>query len=310
MRMVLNTARPLTATVIVALALSTAPALAGTTPAGRVPVVVPVVASFYPLSEFTRRVGGDRVTVRTLVPAGVESHDYEPTPRDVVALTRARVIVYNGAGFEPWLRRLLPQLPGPVVKINATDGLPIQRGTSGGRAGPPDPHVWLDPVLAQRQVDLILAGLIRADPAVRAAYEPNAAAYKGRLGALHERIARTLGPCRKKVIVVSHAAFGYFAARYGLTQIAISGLEPSEEPSPARMRDLLKVIRKHSVKVIYYETLVSPRVAAAIAREVGARTLVLNPLEGLTDKEQRAGKDYLSIMEDNLRSLVAGLDCP
>ena len=306
MRMVLNIARALAAILMVTLTLSTARALAGPTPAGR----VPVVASFYPLFEFTRQVGGDRVAVRTLVPAGVEPHDYEPTPRDVVALTRARVVVYNGAGFEPWLRRLLPQIPARVVRIYATEGLPIHQDISGGRAGPPDPHVWLDPVLAQRQVDLILAGLVRADPAGRGTYEPNAAAYKGRLGALHERIARTLAPCRKKVIVVSHAAFGYFAARYGLTQIAISGLEPSEEPSPARMRELLKVIRRHGVTVIYYETLVSPRVAAAIAREVGARTLVLNPLEGLTDEEQRAGKDYLAIMEDNLRNLVAGLDCP
>ncbi|MGH2373332.1 MAG: metal ABC transporter solute-binding protein, Zn/Mn family [bacterium] len=308
--MVLNRAssgvRSLAATALVALAFGTAQALAGPTAAGR----VPVVATFYPLFEFTARVGGDRVTVRTLVPAGVESHDYEPTPRDVVALIQARVIVYNGAGFEPWLRRLLPQLPGRVVTINATEGLPIHRGTSVGRAGPPDPHVWLDPVLAQRQVDRILAGLVSADPAGRGTYESNAAAYKGGLGALHGRIAQTLAPCRKKVIVVSHAAFGYFTARYGLTQIAISGLEPGEEPSPARMRDLLHAIRRHRVTVIYYETLMSPRVAAAIAREVGARTLVLNPLEGLTDEEQRAGKDYMSIMEENLRSLVAGLDCP
>lgn len=305
MRMVLNRIR-LLATVIVAVAFGTAQSLAGPTSSDR----MSVVASFYPLFEFTQRVGGDRVTVRPLVPAGVESHDYEPTPRDVVALTRARVVVYNGSGFEPWLRRLLPQLPGRVVRINATEGLPTRRETPGGRAGPPDPHVWLDPILAQRQVDLVLAGLVKADPAGRATYESNTAVYKGKLGALHERIAQTLAPCKRKVIVVSHDAFGYFAARYGLTQIAISGLEPSEEPSPARMRELLHLIRRHGVKVIYYETLVSPRVAEAIAREVGARTLVLNPVEGLTVEEQRAGKDYVSIMEDNLRNLMAGLDCP
>lgn len=296
--------------VVLTLALGTAQALAGGTPSERGIERVPVVASFYPLFEFARQVGRERITVRNLVPVGVEPHDFEPTPRDVVALHQAKAVVYNGAGFEPWLQRLLPQLSDRVVRINATDGLPVVEVGSAGRRGAFDPHVWLDPLLAQRQVDRILAGLVRADPAGRPIYEANAAAYNGKLRALHERIARTLTPCRKKVFVVSHAAFGYLAARYRLTQITISGLEPTGEPSAARIRDMVRVIRRHGVKVIYYETLVSPRVAAAIAREVGARTLVLNPLEGLTNEEQRAGKDYLSVMDENLRSLVQGLDCP
>ncbi len=269
-----------------------------------------VVASFYPLSEFARQVGGDRVAVRNLVPAGAEPHDYEPTPRDVVALTKAGVIIYNGAGLEPWLRRLLPQIPDRVVRVNASEGLPIVTATAGEDRGRPDPHVWLDPVLAQRQVDLILAGLVKTDPGGRQAYETGATAYKTKLAALHERTAQALAPCRKKVFVVSHAAFGYVAGRYGLTQIAISGLEPQEEPSPAKIREILRLVRQHGVTIIYYDVLVGSRVVAALAREVGARTLVLNPLEGLTPEDQRQGKDYLSIMGENVSNLRQGLDCP
>jgi zinc transport system substrate-binding protein len=271
---------------------------------------VRVIASFYPLYEFARQVGGDRVTVRNLVPPGAHAHDYEPTPRDVIALREAQVVIYNGAGFEPWVRRLLPRVPARVVKVEATAGLPLRRQASGPHRGEPDPHVWLDPALAARQVEAILAGLVRADPPGRAIYEANAAAYQRQLASLHARVERTLGTCRKKVFVASHAAFAYFAARYGLTQVSISGLSPEAEPSPARIREIVRIARQHGVRVIYYETLVSPRVAATIAREVGARTLVLNPIEGLTAAEMRQGKHYIAVMEDNLRNLAQGLECP
>ena len=275
-------------------------------PAGR----ISVVASFYPLYEFARQVGGDRVTVRNLVPAGAEPHDYELTPRDVIAVNEARVVIYNGAGLEPWVQKLLPQIPERVVKINASDGIQLMRLGSGEDRGQIDPHVWLDPVLAQRQVDNILAGHVQADVSGRVVYEANAAAFKARLGALHERIQRTLAPCRKKVFIMTHTAFGYFAARYALTQFAIAGVTPGAEPSAAKIREIVRIVRQHDIHVIYYETLVSPRVASAIAREVGARTLALNPIEGLTGAEVRQGKDYLSMMDDNVRSLAQGLDCP
>jgi zinc transport system substrate-binding protein len=271
---------------------------------------MPVVASFYPLFEFAQRIGGDRVAVRNLVPPGAEPHDYEPTPRDVQAMHRARVIVFNGVGLEPWGRRLLEGLPAGVVRVNASEGISLATISSGEDRGRRDPHVWLDPVRAQQQVDNVLAGLVGADPSGRGAYEANAAAYKRQLAALHGRFARRLGPCRKKVFVVSHIAFGYLAARYGLTQIAVSGLEPEAEPSAAKLREILRLIRRHDLRVIYYETLVSQRVASTIAREAGIRTLVLNPIEGLTRRDIQQGRHYVSVMDDNLRNLAEGLDCP
>ncbi len=271
---------------------------------------VAVVASFYPMAEFARQVGGDRVTVRNLTPPGAEPHDYELTPKDIVAVNKAKVLIYNGAGLEPWVQKLLPQLPARVIKVNGVEGIRLSTATSGGDKGRLDPHIWLDPVLAQRQIDNITAGLGRADPSGKAVYEENARQFKQKLAELGDRITKTLGPCRKRVFVANHAAFGYFAARYGLTQIAIAGLAPEAEPSAAKIREILELIRQHGLRVIYYETLASPRVATVIAREVGARTLGLNPIEGLTDEELKHGTSYLSVMDENLRNLVQGLDCP
>jgi len=270
---------------------------------------VTVIASFYPLAEFARRIGGDRVDVRALVPAGGEAHDYEPTPRDVVTLGRARLFVYNGAGFEPWVDRLLPELPSTVVRVNATDGMDLatpEWSSSGG----PDPHVWLDPLRAQQQADRILAGLIAVDAGSRARYEANAAALRAALAELHARYEQGLRACRRKEFVTTHAAFGYLAARYGLRQVPIAGLDPESEPSPARLRLIIEFLRRSGGTVVYSETLISPRTAQAVARETGARVEVLNPLEGLTPDEQARGLDYLRVMDANLNALAGGLDCP
>jgi zinc transport system substrate-binding protein len=269
-----------------------------------------VAASFYPMYEFARQVAGDRGQVRNLTPAGAEPHDYELTPKDIIAIHASKLLIYNGAGLEPWVQKLLPQLPPSVLVVNAAERIRVVTATSGEDQGKPDPHIWMDPVLAQKQVDNILAGFIRVDPQGKAVYEANAAKFKQELTTLHERFQRTLSNCRKKIFITNHAAFGYFAARYGLTQIGIAGLAPDAEPSAAKIRELIRLARQNDIRVIYYESLVSPRVAAAIAREVGARTLVLDPLEGLTDEELAHGKNYLSVMGENLRNLKPGLDCP
>lgn len=285
---------------------------------------VAVIASFYPLYEFAVRVGGEHVSVRNLVPPGASAHDYEPTAGDVAALNKARVLLYNGAGFEPWVEKLLPTLPGSVERVNTTAGFPLlerphdrevepQAKTGGRKDGPQaeglDPHVWVDPVLAQRQVDHIVEALVKVDPAHRAAYEANAAALKADLRALHERIAGRVNACRQKTIVTAHAAFSHFSKRYGLRMISISGLSPEIEPSPARLRQVLREVRQYRVTVIYFETITSPKVAQTIAQEVGARTLVLDPVEGLTSEQQAAGATYFTVMDENLRNLAEGLDC-
>lgn len=284
-----------------------------------------VVVTFYPLQNFVQRIGGTRVDVRVLVPPGAEPHDYEPTPRDVVALRRARVVVFNGAGLEPWLTRLLPEVPDSTVRVNATEGLPLiirepgnkgtptvaplARGGARERDALVDPHVWLDPVLARDQVARILAGLVRADPRGRSEYQANAAALDLELRALHGRFEEALAYCGRREFIATHAAFGYLARRYGLTQIAITGLTPEAEPPPARLAEVVAVVRQHGIPIVYYEPLDGPRLAEAVAREAGARVAPLNPLEGLTVAQEREGDDYFTVMHENLTGLIAGLDC-
>lgn len=267
---------------------------------------MPVEATFYPLAEFAQRIGGGRVDVRTLVPPGAEPHDYEPSPQDVVALKRARVLIFNGAGLEPWLTRLLPEVPASVVKVNATEGLPLM--TRDG-VGVVDPHAWLDPMLAREQAARILAGLGRADPRGRAEYEANTAVLDLELQALHLRYERALADCVRREFIATHAAFGYLARRYGLTQIAITGLTPEAEPPPARIVEVVALARRHRIPVVYFEPLDGSRLAEAVAREAGARVAPLNPLEGLTLAQERGGDNYFTVMYENLTKLVEGLGC-
>lgn len=272
-----------------------------------------VVASFYPLYEFAREVAGDRMQAHALVPPGVEPHDWEPAPRDIATLRQARVLVVNGGGLEPWADRLAADLPDTIV-VNTTAGLALTPPAGGRAPGAPhahgpDPHVWLDPVLAQAQVDAVREGLTRADPDGAATYARNARAYTERLAALHGAFEEGLRQCARRDLVVSHAAFGHLARRYGLRQVPVMGLTPEAEPSPADLARIVRFARQEKVQYIFFETLVSPRLAETLAREVGARTLVLNPVEGLTTDEAAAGKGYVTLMEDNLRNLRTALDC-
>jgi zinc transport system substrate-binding protein len=277
-----------------------------------------VVASFYPLYDFARNVAGDRAEVVSLVPTGVEPHDWEPSPADVARVEKAAVFIFNGAGFDAGAERLARNAPaGKTVLVEATAGLALlsvdlpghERKAAAARAPESDPHVWLDPLLARAQVEAIRAGLARADPANAEHYATRAASYAARLSALHDTISQDLAHCARREIVVSHAAFAYLAKRYGLLQVPVMGLAPEAEPSPAELARVVRLVRTLKANVIFFETLVSPRLAQTLAAEVGARTLVLNPLEGLTTDEEKAGRDYVAVMEDNLKSLRAALEC-
>ncbi|HHW43889.1 MAG TPA: zinc ABC transporter substrate-binding protein [Desulfotomaculum sp.] len=293
-----------------------------------------VVTTIYPLYDFARQVGGDRVEVTRMLPPGVEPHDWEPTARDMVRLSRAKVFIYNGAGMEPWVDRQLPTLQQKgIVVVEASRGLDLITGTPEGAAGGEeaaapepagkghnhghpgteagpggvDPHVWLDPVQARQIVQKIRDAFMAADPAHADEYQSRAQAYLAELAALDGEYREAVQGFQSRDIVTSHAAFGYLARRYGLHQVPVMGLSPQSEPDPAHMRRIADFCREHHVKYIFFETLVSPKLSETLAREVGAATLVLNPLEGLTPEEERRGENYLSIMRQNLARLKMAL---
>jgi zinc transport system substrate-binding protein len=276
-----------------------------------------VCASFYPMYDFTQKIGGDKVEVTDMVPAGMEPHDWEPTPTDIIGLEKADVFVYNGAGMEHWVKDVLASLGNKdLVAVEASNGVELMEGHEEEEAAEPtgepeglgyDPHVWLSPMNAKIEMANIRDALKKADPEEAAYFEANYEKWANELDTLDKEFQDTLSPLPGKDIIVAHQAFGYLCAAYGLNQVAIEGLSPDSEPDPARVAQVIDFSKEHAVKVIFFEELVSPKVAETIAKAIGAKTEVLNPLEGLSDEEIAGGADYFSIMRQNLKTLAAAL---
>lgn len=279
-----------------------------------------VAATTYPLVFFAEQVGGPEAKVLQMIPTGVEPHNWEPSPRDIVAIEQSDVFVFNGAGLEPWGERVAESLEGKsTIVVEAAEGLELIEASGGdehddddsdkhGNKGL-DPHVWLSPTLAKLQVRHIANALAQADPNNRSRYERNAGKLEDRLEQLGEQFHRGLAQCRTNRFITSHAAFGYLAEEFGLEQVSIAGLSPDARPNPARMAALSELVKEMGGKYIFFETLASPALSETLAQEVGAETLALNPLEGLTPEEVQAGSDYLSVMQENLANLRVALEC-
>jgi zinc transport system substrate-binding protein len=268
-----------------------------------------VVASFYPLAYAAERVGGPLVSVSNLTAPGVEPHDIELTPRQIGDISGADLVVYLGGGFQPAVQDAVANASGTTLDVSA--GL-RDRPVPNGEADPSltaDPHVWLDPVLYRAIVDRIERALATIDGKDRSTFASNAHALDAQLSAVDGDYRVGLSSCARNVIVTTHAAFGYLAARYGLVQDAISGLSPDAEPTPQRLAQLRSIVLRDGVTTIFTESLVSPKIADTLASETGATTAVLDPLESLTPAEMAAGDDYVSVMRSNLTELERALGC-
>ena len=266
-----------------------------------------IVTTIYPLYEFARQVVGDRAEVILLVPSGAEPHDWEPAPADLIKLKNASLVICNGAGLEPWLDKVGNTVLDKKV-INAADVVSLLQAQYDEEGGPApaglvDPHVWLDPVNAQAIVQAIAGAASGIDAGSTEYYNANAVNYIAQLAALDNEYRAGLASTARRDIITSHAAFGYLANRYGLKQVAIMGLTPDAEPTPERMAEIIRHVRNNGIKYIFFETLVSSKLSEVIASESGAETLVLNPIEGLTEQDIARGENYLSIMRTNLMNL-------
>ncbi|WP_460543805.1 metal ABC transporter substrate-binding protein [Glycomyces halotolerans] len=301
---------------------------------------IDVVAAFYPLAFAAERVGGDDVAVANLTPAGGEPHDLELSPSDIAAIEEADYVVYF-EGFIPALDDAIAEYASDkALDVSATvdlidydetealeddhghddhaeeghdddhaeeDHAEDEAGHDHGAAEGADPHIWLDPTRYSQVAEAIAEGLSEVDPGSAENYTAGAEAFTADLTELDQEFTEGLADRASDDIVTSHAAFGYLADRYGLNQVAISGLSPDQEAGSQRMAEVAEFVEANEVTTIFFETLVSSDVADAVAAETGARTATLDPIEGLTAEQSEAGDDYFTIMRENLAALQAAL---
>ncbi|MBO0428043.1 zinc ABC transporter substrate-binding protein [Vagococcus fluvialis] len=285
-----------------------------------------IVTSFYPMYDFTKNVAKDKANVSMLIDGGVESHDYEPSAKDMAKIQNADVFVYNSNEMETWVETVLENIDTSKVKvIEASKGIELLKGSEShdgedhdehadeeeheghnhdhGHSHAFDPHVWLDPLLVKKEVRTISEALIEIDSKNKDYYEKNTTEYLSKLDKLNNDYVAAFEGAKSRKFVTQHTAFSYLANQYGLEQVAISGLSPDQEPTPKELKGIQDLVKKENINVIYTESSASEKIAKTIADATGAELAVLNPMESVSKKDRENGADYLSIMAENLEAL-------
>ena len=280
-----------------------------------------IVTTFYPPADFASQIGRKKVAVTNLTTGGVEPHDYEPTPQDLVKIKNANLFIINGNGFDGWAEKFASENSevNTLILADYVEALEVKdrddedehehEDEDEHEDGEFDPHFWLDPVIAIDLVNTIADKIIDLDMRNSRYYRTNADEYIEVLKSLDMAYKNALSNCWQRKIIVSHDAFKYPALRYGIDVVSVSGISLESEPSPRKLAEITQTIKSADIRYIFYETLVSPNIANTLAKETGAQTLVLNPLEGLTNDEISEGKNYVSIMQENLENLQIGMQC-
>lgn len=283
-----------------------------------------VVTTFYPMYDFTKQVAQDDAEVSMLLEAGMEVHSFEPSSQMIAEIQDADVFIYNSPEMETWVPDVLASIDtSDMVVICASDAITLleyegeahahdheseEKGANAGHSHTVDPHVWLDPVLAQTEVSTIAEGLAEADPDNAEDYLENAGIYNGKLNELDEAFRAAFEGTENRTFVTQHAAFAYLAARYDLNQISVTGLNAEVEPSAAALATLSDYVKANNISHIYFENNASSQTAETLAEEVGVELAVLSPLEGITEEDQKKGSDYISVMLDNLEALKKSIN--
>ena len=283
-----------------------------------------VVTTFYPMYDFTKQVAQDDAEVSMLLEAGMEVHSFEPSSQMIAEIQDADVFIYNSPEMETWVPDVLASIDtSDMVVICASDAITLleyegeahahdheseEEGANAGHSHTVDPHVWLDPVLAQTEVSTIADGLAEADPDNAEDYLENAGIYNGKLNELDEAYRAAFEGTENRTFVTQHAAFAYLAARYDLNQISVTGLNAEVEPSAAALATLSDYVKANNISHIYFENNASSQTAETLAEEVGVELAVLSPLEGITEEDQKKGSDYISVMLENLEALKKSIN--
>ncbi|MBN1221629.1 MAG: zinc ABC transporter substrate-binding protein [Candidatus Aminicenantes bacterium] len=283
---------------------------------------IKAVATVFPLMEFAQAVIGDRGEVELLLPPGAEIHAWQPRPSDILKISDADLFMCIGVDLEPWVQGVLDSVHRPMLRVfRASDGMKLikepihnherkfEDDHEHDHSGT-DPHIWLDFNLDQHIIDNLVRMLSEIRPKEESFFVSNGREYKNKLRQLDQKYQKTLSQCQKKTFVVGgHAAFGYLAKRYGLQQVSLYGLNPEARPSPRQLVEVVEMSKKHDIRVIYFEINVSDDLAKVIAKEIGARTMALNPAANRSRKQLRTGTTFIEIMEMNLKNLCEGLSC-
>jgi zinc transport system substrate-binding protein len=270
---------------------------------------IKVVASFFPIYEFVKAVGGDKIDASVLIPVGAEPHDFDPTIQQIQNVQSADMLVYNGAGMEAsWINKT-----NPKFSVDSSKGIKLVADADPAIHASTDPHIWLDPILAIHQIENIRDGLIKVDPRNAAYYNQNAQKFIGQLRSLDASIRSQLSNsnCAKRDFITFHQAFAYFAKEYGLNQHSIhQGLTPEGEILPQRLGEIVKLADDLGINIIYSEDLIDPRSAQTIAQEIpNGKVMILSPIEGIKPEEQKAGIGYLNKLNQDIDALKVGLQC-
>jgi Periplasmic solute binding protein family. len=261
-----------------------------------------IYASFYPLYDLTKKISGDKATVQNIIPPGVEPHDWEPTTRQIADIEGASLVVYLGLGMDSWISKVESSVSGPKF-VNVSNGIDIIKV---GNAV--NPHVWLSPKEAQILAKNIKDALVNADNKNAKYYEDNFNTLSNTLKQLDSEYTERLKNTKTKTFIVYHSAFDYVARDYSLNQVSIVGMSDEAEASPAKVAEIIQLIKRENINYIFTEPLTSPKPIQSIASETGAKVLPLNTIEGLTKDEMNKGYDYISLMRQNLDNLQKALN--
>lgn len=279
---------------------------------------ISIVTSLFPLYDFAREIAKDRANIIMLLPPGMEPHSFDPRPSDIAALHNADVFVYTNIYMEPWVEDILKGISNQnLLNIDSSTGINFLKEQdhrshdTKHKHGSLDPHIWLDFSNARIMIDNISEGLIKKDPNNADFYRNNAEQYKTRLAALDDKFKKSLTFCKKDIFISGgHLSFAYLAKRYNLRYIsAYDSLSPEAEPKPKSLARIIATIKQHGLRHIFYEELITPRIAETISKETDVSLLMLHAAHNISKNEFTSGATFTSLMEKNLQNLMVALQC-
>lgn len=272
-----------------------------------------VYATIFPLEDFAKKIGGEHVEVTGIYPAGVDSHNYEPTTKTIINIAKADLFVYNGLELEAFADKVIQTVKNePVTILNASTNIEAIEGDNHDEeehddahdhAHDVDPHVWFDPTLAMQQAENIRDALIKLKPSATADFEKNFEQLKVQFMDLDQQLKDVVANAKNKEILVSHAAYGYWEHHYGIHQLAVAGLSSSQEPSQKELANIVKTVQEHGIKYILMETFSTPKVADIVQEATNTTVLRLNHIATITEEDRKEGKDYFTLMKENIAIL-------